>query len=609
MQDQQCVLHVTTSSSESFLKKEGGVIPTPPSLNLGRSSSCGLPVLKTIRSFGMIKNVKKYLVWSFFLSCFIIFSLASTGPVPEGDTFWHIKTGEWIWKHKAIPSEDIYSYTTQGRSPIHSHSVRQDLILKGYWLSQPVFYVVYDSFGIPGIVIMRALVVTLLLFVLYLWMKKLGIRLSLAILVLVIIGFYMKDTGDRPHYLSFLFFLLAAILLEQFRLWSRGSHIGPPAFLLCLLMLIWANMHGGYVMGVILILFYVPRTLYRAVKGTGSWLLPALLLLAVFVTLLNPNHYKVFLGLWYEMREGVQFQNVAEMMPSWKAALLGYYNVTFWIALMVAACILLVRGRRMPLEHLGLLVFMGIFAVMVQRIIPFFLVLMPFVVVELEATVRNRYVTLFRALAGVSLLLFLALLIQNRQRVLDFSLDELFPVESTAFLNDVHPKGNLFNYSDWGGYLMLYAPQFKVSHDGRRLLDDMEAVHAAILLGSDAVFQGVPLWKAYLDVFNVEIILVPSVTPHMREYCPLVERLYRDSRWSLVYRDKVSLLYLRNNGQNDEIIHAHSLPKDLSLIDAIGKLHTYSTAEEQKRNAKIIGDLYTLMNRPEDAVQYYQMLR
>ena len=29
----------------------------------------------------------------------------------DGDTGWHIRTGEWIWQHKAVPTTDLFSFT------------------------------------------------------------------------------------------------------------------------------------------------------------------------------------------------------------------------------------------------------------------------------------------------------------------------------------------------------------------------------------------------------------------------------------------------------------------------------------------------------------------
>ncbi|MBI5635030.1 MAG: hypothetical protein HZA15_16295 [Nitrospirae bacterium] len=538
----------------------------------------------------------------------VLFLAASTGPVLEGDTFWHIKTGEWIWRNHAIPEVDVFSYTAQTKDPVRPHSVRHDLIMKGYWLSQPLLYLVHDTFGVPGLVMMRALMVALVLLVLHLWMQRLRVRFSIIIVSLILVGFFIRNMGDRPHYFSFLFFPLAAQLLEYLRTSSENRARRRAILLLCSLMLLWANMHGGYVMGVILILIYLGPALWRSVQGRSSLSLVASYGAAVLITLINPNTYKVFQGLYHEVTGGVQFKYVAEMMPAWQTAQLsGAYNPTFWLALVLALITVMLRLRSMAIERVLALLFFGVFAVMVQRIIFFFLLLIPFTAAELSDLLGIRFRKAVRAAAALSIAVVLFTVGQNRQFLFNYSLDDMFPQESAQFLNTTKPRGNLFNFSDWGGYLMVHAPEYKVFHDGRRLMDDIETVHAYILLGSENLFQGVPLWKAYLDAFTIEIILVPSVTPHMRDYCGIVQRLYRDDQWSLVFRDKVSLVYLKKGGQNDDLIRAHSLPKEIALIDAIGRLHTYATAAEQKRNARIIADLYRLLNRPDEAKQYYNL--
>lgn len=555
----------------------------------------------------MIRFMHKTAQRIILLLLLALFFVASTGPLLEGDTFWHIRTGQWIWQNQAIPDADPFSYTSQTKDPVRVHSVRYDLIMKGYWLSQPLFYLVYEAFGVEGLIITRALMVVLILFVLYLWMSRLGVRFSIIIICLILVGFFMKNVGDRPHYFSFLFFPLTAQLLDYIKSSSEGRARGAAVVLLLLLMLIWANMHGGYIMGVILILIYLGPALRRSFTSRDSLIIAASYGVAVLITLLNPNTYKVFLGLYHEMTGGVQFKYVAEMMPAWQTALSGAYNPTFWLALVLALITVILRLRSMAIERVLALLFFGVFAVMVQRIIFFFLLLIPFVAAELSDLLGIRFRKAARAVAALSVAVALFTVVQNRQFLFNYSLDDMFPQESVLFLNATKPRGNLFNFSDWGGYLMVHAPDYKVFQDGRRLMDDIETVHNFILLGAENRFQGVPLWEAYLEAFNIEIILVPTVTPHMRDYCSLAERLYQDQRWSLVFRDKVSLVYLKKGGNNDEIISARSLPKELALIDAIGKLHTYSTEAEKRSKAKIIAGLYRLMNRPDEAAKYYNL--
>jgi len=57
----------------------------------------------------------------------------------DGDTFWHIRTGEWILSHHAVPWVDSFSYTFTGK-PWLAHE----------WLSEVLLAVAYRGLGWTG---------------------------------------------------------------------------------------------------------------------------------------------------------------------------------------------------------------------------------------------------------------------------------------------------------------------------------------------------------------------------------------------------------------------------------------------------------------------------
>jgi hypothetical protein len=89
----------------------------------------------------------------------IFFSLLySSISLWDPDFWWHINTGKYIVEHKKLPEEDIFSFITEGKD-----SIRNLVILKGYWLAQVVFYEVWKTGGISGIIIFRTIILTLTL--------------------------------------------------------------------------------------------------------------------------------------------------------------------------------------------------------------------------------------------------------------------------------------------------------------------------------------------------------------------------------------------------------------------------------------------------------------
>jgi hypothetical protein len=156
---------------------------------------------------------------------FVAFSAVALLMPAQNDTFWHLRAGQDIWQTQTIPRVDRYSHTFAG-APWPDHE----------WLSQAFMYGVYRVAGMPGLeigaaaLVMGAAVLTWRLMVGTLAVRgalmTLGLALSSCVWVL------------RPHVLTL--FLLAALLTVLAR--GRLRWI-PPLFLL------WANAHGGVVLG------------------------------------------------------------------------------------------------------------------------------------------------------------------------------------------------------------------------------------------------------------------------------------------------------------------------------------------------------------------------
>src|ERR1017187_363067 len=70
--------------------------------------------------------------------------------ISESDTFWHLKTGEWIMAHGAVPHVDPFSATVKGK-----------VWLDWEWLFQVGIYVLYSWGGFNALVVGKAIVVLL----------------------------------------------------------------------------------------------------------------------------------------------------------------------------------------------------------------------------------------------------------------------------------------------------------------------------------------------------------------------------------------------------------------------------------------------------------------
>jgi hypothetical protein len=166
----------------------------------------------------------------------------------DSDTYWQIAVGRWILDHHAMPRVDIYSFTKAGE-PWTSSS----------WLAQVLYAVSYNLAGWTGPVVLAAgcVAATFALFI-----HILGRRMPAAYAVavaMVALALSMGHFLARPHV------LVLPIMLA----WANGLMLAsergqaPSPWLLPLIAL-WANLHGGFVFGLVLVGAFALDALWNA---------------------------------------------------------------------------------------------------------------------------------------------------------------------------------------------------------------------------------------------------------------------------------------------------------------------------------------------------------
>ena len=268
--------------------------------------------------------------------------LGSSGTIfNDGDVSWHIATGEWILDHRAIPHTDPFSFTWAGKPwvPIE-------------WLAEVIYAAAYRVAGYSGI----AAVVTAALIALHGIVFFNAVRFirpwiavgALVLMDLVLIPMMLA----RPH--------LLAWVLVAFWTWimlrARERERAPP-LAAALLMIVWANLHGSFAIGLVIAAAFGLEALIsegdkaRVVRGWGLFGLACAA--AVFV---NANGVE---GVVHPLR----IANLA-MLPlidEWKPS--NPATTPFFFGVLAATALLLVwkRPRLHPVRWglLGLTVLMA----------------------------------------------------------------------------------------------------------------------------------------------------------------------------------------------------------------------------------------------------------
>jgi hypothetical protein len=164
---------------------------------------------------------------------------AARAPVSDSDFFWHLAVGRDIAAH-GVPRVDVYSWTVAGRA-----------VLPDQWLGELLLYGAYAIGSWTGTIALRALTVGAVIgIVVWTALAERPRRPFIAVLAsLPAIGISRFVWTDRPELFGLLCF---AILIALLRAARRGSLV---AFALCVpLVLLWANLHGSYALGLGLVL-------------------------------------------------------------------------------------------------------------------------------------------------------------------------------------------------------------------------------------------------------------------------------------------------------------------------------------------------------------------
>jgi hypothetical protein len=171
--------------------------------------------------------------WGIVVAAIVLPLLVGEKILGDGDTFYHLATGNWILEHGTVPRADPFSHTVPGLRWI-DHG----------WLSQVVLALSYKAFALQGMVL-----VTLAMLALALGMMNqflLRYLPPIYVLALVVIGGALVTPHllARPHMMGLAIAVAWTIQLVK----AREEGRTPPLWMIPL-MVLWANVHGSFIIG------------------------------------------------------------------------------------------------------------------------------------------------------------------------------------------------------------------------------------------------------------------------------------------------------------------------------------------------------------------------
>jgi hypothetical protein len=468
-------------------------------------------------------------------------------PIMDPDFFWHLKTGAGIWEHRGLPKTDPFNYTNAG---IETPAAR--FTLTSYWISQLLFHLVHSLGGFTGIVLLRFFFAAALLAAV--WRRLEGDAVVSAALLLVFAVLFLELYAvERPQVLSFICFAALLVLLERVKSGSgrRASFLIPP------LLLFWANAHGGAILGQVTIAVYlvaegvkfahrslrpIPGAAYRALLIAGGAGLAA--------SLVNPNTFHsvsleaVFPGspaIGHGTVSITEYRSMVEVFVSNR----DYTVVVVWFLMLLVAVAIAAKPSQVDITEAVLVAGSGYSAFRHTRYEALFMIVaLPVIGRFLSQGAQLRPVRAFLATGAIVLAcLFAGDEQQGLQRLRRGEwVGDAFPVAAADFISASGLRGNMYNFYNWGGYLIWrLAPARKVFIDGRNLNPSIHWESSVINIGFEAA--GPNNWKTLLDRYGVGYAVIPVMFQGQR--LQLFDRLHRDRDWLPVFGDGKVAVFAR----------------------------------------------------------------
>ena len=169
----------------------------------------------------------------------------------DGDSYWHVAAGGWMLDHARILRSDVFSFTFNGR-PWHTHE----------WLAEALMALAFRTAGWSGVVLLYGAAAGSAMAILARQLRRSLDGLTLAVALLLAFACMTPGLLARPHLLALP--LLAAWTAGLLR--AREAERAPP-LALAALMTPWANLHGGYFLGLALIGPFALEALLAAPAG------------------------------------------------------------------------------------------------------------------------------------------------------------------------------------------------------------------------------------------------------------------------------------------------------------------------------------------------------
>ncbi len=483
------------------------------------------------------------------------------------DFWWYVTSGRYLLDHHHFPSHDPFLYTADKGIGWVYHS----------WLWTVLVAMVHQLAGLGGVMGLHTLIAIALCTVLYTTARvdRLGLTNALAVtFFLAVLGERLTGKAEIATWLMLAIFYRLFDTDEEFT-WKRGAGLGA-------LQILWANLHGGYPLGIFVALCYGvgPWIEARLRKETAPlrrppiWFPAVLFLLAIADPWLFRERLAPFAfvsGSQSVMAVGGSGNVlVLEWQSPFRAAATDAGPLWFYGLAVVAGLVSFALARRRPVARILFFLGMAVLGATAVRQVSGLVLGAALVVLSnlsgrewrkpapqpkrgkktAKPAPRTRPRWLYAMVCGLMGLALLGAAVALRVARPGFeggqSGGSFFTLRpsitcpgAASFILENELPGPIFNDFATGAYL-----SFRL-HPKYRLFIDSRVLDPAVVVRYSEMLSSPGRWKEAENRYGFRTVVLGTFSKTVRS--PLGQALQRDPRWRLVYMDPLAVVFVKDS--------------------------------------------------------------
>ncbi len=448
-------------------------------------------------------------------------------PMVDTDTWWHLRTGQWILEHQALPEVDRFSFTRDGEPWYYPG-----------WLAEILMVKIFSAGGLAALNLLFTGIILLAFVLVYFSMD--GNPFIRAGMLILAAGASEVYWSARPQLFTFLFSACFYLCLRKF-LWENKNAL----WLLPLIMAFWVNIHAGFAVGYILLLiaiigqgiiFLAQRASRPPETGRKLGWLVGILLACLAATLINPHGIAI---LAYPFQT-VSIRFLQNFIQEWQAPDFHYLQAQlFLILFFLTWTAIAFSPKELDLSDFFFLAFISYMGFLAWRNTNLLSIIAPAIVLKYGQPILEKlfphwdpdhavskmqtaiHTAVVLSLAGAVLFLGISSL---SPASIQAAIRRQSPVDAVAYLAEHPVPGRMFNSYNFGSYLLWYLPSVPVFVDGRTDLynDEILGQYLTVVTAQEG-------WREILQNWKIQVVFVESSAP--------IRQVLLAEGWTVYYED------------------------------------------------------------------------